>query len=319
MPDSVTRRRTLAALAALGAARALPAAAQPAVPAGITIIVPTTAETLPLFWAQQQGLFAKAGIALNMQPATSGSAAATAVIGGAADIGSSNVLSVMQAHAKGLPLVLLCAAGQYDDKLPNNEIFVPANSPIKTAKDLEGKNVAIASLHDLLALSMKTWMDKEGVDVTKVHFVEIPPSAQVAALQSGRVDSIHVYEPFRGQAERAGFRAIVAPYYTIGKDFVFSGWFANLGWASAHRELALKFAQIMHDASLYTNAHYDELIPVIASYTKMTPEDIKAMRKVRTAPNLTPGELQPLIDVAAKFHELDRPFPASEIIFPGVP
>jgi NitT/TauT family transport system substrate-binding protein len=312
-------RRALFALSLALAALTAAGGAQQLRPTPVTAVVPTTAETLPFYWALQQGLFEKAGLALTVTTATSGSMATATVVGGAAQIGSSNVLSEIQAHAKGLPIVLLAAAGEYDDRLPNNEIFVAAGSPIRVAHDLEGKTVAIASLHDLLALSMHSWLDREGVDVAKIRFVEMPPSSQVAALQQGRVEAIHVYEPFRGQAERAGMRALVAPYYTIGRDFIFSVWFANATWVNANRDAALKFARVMHDATEYTNAHYEELIPMISSYTKMSPDEIRSMRRVRGSPSLRPALIQPVIDAAAKYHEIEKAFPAQEMILTGVP
>lgn len=311
--------RSFFALAALLLATAASGVAQQTQPVPVTAVVPTTAETLPFYWALQQGLFEKAGIAMTVTTASSGSMATAAVVGGAAQIGSSNVLSEIQAYAKGLPIVLVAAAGQFNDSAPNAEVFVAPDSSIRTGRDLEGKTVAVASLHDLLALSMHTWLDAQGADFGKIHFVEMPPSSQVAALQSGRVDAIYVYEPFRGQAEHTGMRTLVAPYRSLGKDFLFSVWFANGSWVSAHRDAALRFSQIMHDATVYTNAHYDELIPLISSYTKMTPDEIRASRRVPATPSLKAAQIQPVIDAAARYHEIDKAFPAQELILPGAP
>src|SRR5580658_7905289 len=105
--------RAVVALAALLAALSVPGVAQQT-PAtlSITAIVGPTAEALPFFWALQQGLFEKAGLSITVVPATSGSIATTAVIADAAHIGGSNVLSEIQAHLKGLPVVLLAGGGK---------------------------------------------------------------------------------------------------------------------------------------------------------------------------------------------------------------
>lgn len=285
----------------------------------LTAVVPTTAETLPFYYAQQQGLFEKAGLSITVTTANSGSAATAAVVGGSAQIGSSNVLSEIQAHAKGIPIVLVAPAGQYNAAAPNAEVFVAANSPIRTAKDLEGKTMAIVSLHDLLSLSTDAWLDQQGVDRSKIRFVEMPPPEQVPALLAGRVDAIYVYEPFRGQAEKAGARFLAAPYNAIGRDFLFSVWFANATWAAEHKDAALAFARVMHDATAYTNPHYDELLPLVSSYTKMSIEQLKAVRVVKAATALRPAQIQPIVDAAAKYHEIAAPFPAQEMILPGAP
>lgn len=313
--------RAAAALGLLVAAAAGTGSAQTAARplTALTAVVPTTAETLPFFYAQQQGWFEKAGLSITVTSATSGSMATAAVVGGAAQIGSSNVLSEIQAHSKGIPIVLLAPAGQYNAAAPNAEIFVAAASPIKTAKDLEGKTMAVASLHDLLALSTYVWLDQQGADRSKIRFVEMPPPEQVPALLAGRVDVIYVYEPFRGQAEHAGARFLVAPYNAVGRDFLFSVWFANGSWATEHKDAALAFARVMHDATLYTNAHYDELLPLVSSYTKMSVDALKATRVVRAATSLRANQIQPIIDAAAKFHEISAPFPAQEMILAGAP
>lgn len=75
----------------------------------------------------------------------------------------------------------------------------------------------------------------------------------------------------------------------------------------------------MHDAAIYTNAHYDELIPFIASFSKMSVDDVRAIRKVYAATSLKAADIQPVIDAAYKYHEIDKVFPAQELILPGVP
>ena len=51
----------------------------------------------------------------------------------------------------------------------------------------------------------------------------------------------------------------------------------------------------------------------------MAPEDVRSMRRVRVATSLRAIDLQPIIDAAARYHEIDRAFSAQELIFPGVP
>ena len=57
---------------------------------------------------------------------------------------------------------------------------------------------------------------------------------------------------------------------------------------------------------------------LIASYTKMTQDDVRSWQG-RVATSLRAVDLQPIIDTAVRYHEIDRAFPAQELIFPGVP
>jgi NitT/TauT family transport system substrate-binding protein len=273
-----------------------------------------------VYYAVQQGWFAQAGLDVTLQQAPSGAAATTAVVGGAAQIGYSNTLALSTAHAKGVPIVLLSPGAQYRTNIPHAVLVVASDATFKTAKDLVGKTVAVAGLHDLLGISTVAWLTKNGVDPASVHFIEIPPATMQAALQAHRVDGAAMYEPFLSAATQSGNAKVFAkPYDAIGLTFLTGAWFAMDSWASTHHEAAVKFAQILDRASTYVNGHYDDLIPLITQVTKLPPETLQHMVKMYTPPKLQAGSIQPVIDTAVAAHEIPSTFHASDFILSGVP
>ncbi|HTV36228.1 MAG TPA: ABC transporter substrate-binding protein [Xanthobacteraceae bacterium] len=182
-----------------------------------TVLAPTVrAQTLPVvrfvnvplqdwlpFWvAQQNGFDKRYGIELRPVPIVGGTQTAEFAAAGDCDIATvAGVLALLAVKQRLIPnkLLLLCPLGASADAQHPFQGVV-ANDKIKTWKDLEGKNVAVLSLHSLFYLSVTTRMKREQVDVSKVNFVTIPLPQQVAALKAGRVDAICVGTDFAARA-----------------------------------------------------------------------------------------------------------------------
>jgi len=296
------------------------ASAQTAPRTAIVLAPIASTDMAEAFYAVQQGMFEKAGLDVTIQQAPSGVAAVTAVLGGAAQIGYTNTLALSTAHGKGIPVVLLSPGALYRTAIPHAVLLVPTDSPLRTAKDLEGHTVAIAGLHDLLGISVVTWIEKNGADPAKVKFVEMPPATMQAALESKRVDAAASYEPFLSAATHSGSAKVFAkPYDAIGPSFLTGAWFALGPWVNEHRAAAIAFARVLDQASQYVNGHYDDLTPLISQFTKLSPETLHNMVKLYTPPGLRPGDIQPVVDAAARAHEIPASFPAADMILQGVP
>jgi len=286
----------------------------------ITVSAVAPTDTLPFYYAIGQGMFERAGLDLTVIPSTSGATSILAVSGGAAQFGYANAISVTQAFLKGLPIAIAAPGGAYDTAAPNAQIAVASDSPLHTAKELEGKTISVTGLHDLLSLGTRAWLDKSGVDATTVKFVEISPASMAAALAQKRIDAAVMYEPFLSAAMATGsVRPIGKPYDAIAPHFMPSVWFGNSAWMTEHRDATMRFAQVLFQAQAYTNAHYAELIPLIADFSKLTPDVLRMTPVVKVFPTLQGAMLQPLLDTGAKYKELSRPVRAQELFFPGVP
>lgn len=317
-------RSSLAARAAL-CTLALALAAMPAAHAQqspITLHVGFTPDddVTPLVWGQKSGLFARAGLDVQFERATSGSAVTAAVASGSYDIGKSSLLSLMNAHVKGLPVVLIAAGVLYSTKTPYTELLVPKDVPVTSGKDLNGKVVASASLKDLAQLAISSWVDKHGGDSKTLQFVEVPMSAASVALEEHRIYAASVTEPFLDAAVASGkARGMGSAYAAISPHFLVSGWFATTDWTSKHPDVAKRFARAFAEAAAYTNGHRAETAPMMAELTGI-PVAVysKLGQRAYIATSLSASDIQPLIDAAAKYGFIPRNFPAAELIDPSV-
>lgn len=316
----LSRRRSLGLLGAAAAAPALalvspgPAAAQ--TPPGITALVTPTTDATPFYYAIHAGLFPRAGLDLSWKPIASGNLTIEGVVAGAGQIALANTLSLAQAHARGIPVELLYGAGFHSPQAPIVWMYVRADSPITRADQLVGSVLGISGLHDLLALAARAWLAQQHVDSTKVQFIELPQSQMLTALQRKRVDAIVTFEPFRSAVVASGTaRAIATPYDAIARSFNVTCWFSYGPWLDAGgRAAAARFVSVMHDASVYANAHLPEMVPIVAAATGIAPENVSHALSVKTALAINPAGVQPVIDAAAKYGELAAAFPAREML-----
>jgi NitT/TauT family transport system substrate-binding protein len=276
-------------------------------------------ETIPFdagseaFYAKDMGFFAKQGLDVTIDPVSNGPAIAAAVASGAVDIGFSNTLSIETAYKKGLPFVFIAAAALYSSAAPTSVLMVPKDSPLKTAKDLNGKTLGVNGLKNIAEYAPSLWIDKNGGDASTVKFVEVSPQEGPAALEAHRLDAAFVAEPQITQA-KATSRVFSKPYDVLGEGWMIAGYFTTRQWAEAHPDLLRKFQAAMRETAIWANANPDKSADILAKYTKLDPALVRASYRAKFGESLSAAAIQPTIDLAAHYKLLES-FPAANLIY----
>jgi NitT/TauT family transport system substrate-binding protein len=236
---------------------------------------------------------------------------------GALDIGVSSVGVVAMAHEHNLPVRFVAPAAVYANKVRTTMLMVPLDSTTRTGADLNGQVVAINGLKDLTQFTTAAWTDKNGGDVRTVKFVEIPFSEMATALQQHRVAAALMTEPFATDA-KAVARVLGNAGAAVADKYLVMGWFASDTWSAENGETIRRFRTAIARAGVWGNAHPDQSAAILARYSKMSLETIRSMARARydTTGTLDPALIQPVIDAAAKYGSIARPFPAAELIAP---
>jgi NitT/TauT family transport system substrate-binding protein len=307
-----------AAAAALALATACVAArAQSTPPPPITLHLSASPDddVGPILYAQKAGLFARNGLEVVLDKSPSGAAAAAAVLAGSYDIAKSSLVNLISAHVKGVPFTLIAPAGMYNDATPFAQLLVLRDSPIKTAKDLNGKLLSVPALHDIGQVADSAWVEAHGGDLTTLHFVEFPMAGASAALDQHRIDATTIVGPAMDAAMATGkFRSLGPSFGAIAPHFLFSGWFTTKDWADKHPDAVKRFARVWAQAAAYVNAHHDEMEPLLATFTAIPIEVLHKMTRGVYGTTLTASDIQPVVDAAAKYQMIDKPFAAQELI-----
>ncbi|HEV8019901.1 MAG TPA: ABC transporter substrate-binding protein [Candidatus Lustribacter sp.] len=267
------------------------------------------------WFASDQGYFAQNGLDVAVDIITNGGAIISGVMGGALDVGVCSIGTLATAHARGLPIVALAPGGVYNGALPTTVLAVAQNSPLRTAKDLTGRTIAIQTLGETASFSISSWIDRNGGDAKSVKFVEIPTSSMADALEKGRVDAAFIAEPFYTQAKPA-IRFFAPAYDGVAKRFLISAWCARQDWIERNPDVARKFVAAMRTAAVWGNQKQNLAASgvILGKYTHIDPETIAKMQRAQFALTLDPAMLQPVIDVSAQFGVIPKPFPAAEVI-----
>jgi NitT/TauT family transport system substrate-binding protein len=269
----------------------------------------------PVLWAQQSGLFRRNGIDLQLEPARSGAAIVAGVIGGAYQIGKSSLAALVIAHTKGLPLVCIAPYGLYNAQAPVIALLVKSDATYRTGADLNGKTVAVSSLNDVYTLAAKAWVDQNGGNSSTLKLLELPVTAVAEAIAQGRVDAGGCAMPELQQALDGGRVKILAPFYNaIAPRFLVQAWFTTADYAKSNPDVVRGFARAARDGAIYANAHHQQTVDVEAKFTNIEPGVIAKMTRFTYGTTLDPRDIQPLIDVSAKYKVIQAPFDARELI-----
>jgi NitT/TauT family transport system substrate-binding protein len=272
-------------------------------------------DCMPVLYAQHAGLFAQAGLDVTLTRANSGAAIAAAVVGGSLDIGDANIASIIAAHTRGVPLVIVAPAAIYDPKTPDAVLLVSNSSPIRTARDLVGKTIGTPALRDLSSLAAAAWLQQNRVDWHGVTFIELPYRAMEVALEAGRVDACVQVKPFITDAVDSGKARVLGQVFSaISNRFLESAWFSSRPFIEAHKDAIAKFQRVMARASAYTNAHPSETVDLLVSWTGIEAQRAASIPRIVTGTTLQARDIQPVIDAAAKYGWIDQSFDAREII-----
>ena len=293
--------------------------AQPAALTVVRVAGVQTDDITPLVYAMRSGMFARAGLDVQSIATNSGAATSAAVASGSYEIGKSSLLSLMNAHLRGVPLIVVAAGVVHDTHNPFAKLVVAAGEPgFTTGKDFNGKTIAVSALNDLSTVSTDAWVEKHGGDIKTVKYVELPVSAMMTAVVEHRVDAAFILYPSLAEAMASGkVRAVSAPYDAIAPFFVLSGWFTTSDYAQKHPDVIRTFVRVMYQAAAYANRHTSETAPMMSEVTKVPMSVYSTMPRVGAATSTNLRDWQPLIDAAAEYGAIPRSFPARDFIWSG--
>jgi NitT/TauT family transport system substrate-binding protein len=229
------------------------------------------------------------------------------------------LLGLIGGHAKGIPLTLVAPASMYDSKAPVAGTLVRSDSPIKAARDLNGKTVSVQSLKGFLQVAFMKWIDEHGGDSSSIKYIELSPSAASAALLAGRTDAATFANPLLA-ATLATKKARVFAWTcdSVGKYYLQAGYFCSLDYVTKNPDVIARFAKSVAEASAYTNTHLAETVDMISKFTSVSPDDITHMTRVTCGTKLDPAQIQPIVDLAVKYQIIPARFDAKEMIDPAL-
>jgi NitT/TauT family transport system substrate-binding protein len=278
----------------------------------IVVATPPNDSSGEVFYAADMGFFAKAGLNVKVMPMNNAGAVAPAVVSGAVTIGGLTVPSVAIAREKGVPITIIAPGSIYSSAAPTSGIIVLKNSPLRKASDLNGKTLATRDLSNMSFYGANVWIDKNGGDSKSVKWIEISDTADIAAMQQGRVDAASVSEPALDDALHGEGRLLGPVYDAIGDKFLIAAFFTTDDYAKAHPDVMRKFADAIVAAGKWANKNQAASAKILEKYAGVPIPP--GYTRVTYAERLRAADAQPVLDMLAHYGVL-KPNPRAADLF----
>jgi NitT/TauT family transport system substrate-binding protein len=241
-----------------------------------------------------KGFFKKHGLDIKLQTSQGGAATVPALVSGKIQVAGSNVVSLLIAASKGLPVEAIApgtsahGAGQKDF----GALMVAKGSPIRDVKQLEGKTVAVNTLNNIAEVVVKASLQKSGVDPDKVKLREVDFPEMAPALGKHDVDAAFLIEPFVTIAKQAGDRVIDYSYVTTEPNLQVGAYAVSRKFAQQSPDAVKRYRAAVGDTATYLMAHQSEFRTFLAERAKTPAKLAKTMELPTFTTKLNTASLQ---------------------------
>jgi NitT/TauT family transport system substrate-binding protein len=204
-----------------------------------------------LAYGVEQGFFEERSLDVELTPSQGGATVVPAVVAGDTDIAGSNLVSVLLAQGKDIP-VKIVAPGTFVREQRSQDfsaILAAGDSDIRSPQDLEGKTLAVNTLKNVAELAAKASLAKQGVDVSKIELAEVDFPDMNGALTQGRVDAAFQIEPFVSLAMKEGHRVIDRPYVGTKPGLQIGCYFTSERYLSENGDVVERFQEGVADTA----------------------------------------------------------------------
>ncbi|MGE0653767.1 MAG: ABC transporter substrate-binding protein, partial [Alphaproteobacteria bacterium] len=203
-------------------------------------------------------------------------------------------LAVLGAYAKGAPVVFM---GQTNSGAASVYWYVPADSPIKTVKDLQGKQLVFSQPGSTTHFAAQYLLRSQKVDAKLVSVGGM--AASRTQVMSGQVDTGWATMPTNFDLLRAGKIRILVQAEEIPEiqHIATSTIAANADWLKANRDVAKRFMRAYWKGVLVNWFSGDRGLTRYAKMWKLELDDVREMwqrSNFRTAMTIPVGGLDDL-------------------------
>jgi NitT/TauT family transport system substrate-binding protein len=286
----------------------------------VTVSVAPFAAYAPLYVAIKEGIFTKHHLKVTPHPVAGGSESVTGLISGSFQFGEPDTVAMLTGASKGLPLRVVGLASQGGATAATDYSCLAVNNPaIKTPKDLEGKTIAVNVLNNIVTLSLKGALAKQGADVSKLKFAEIPVPDEPVALQQHRVDGVSVTEPFCKAMESQGAHSVSATFADTTPNMLTGVWVTTQSYIDQHADVVRNFAAAISEANAFSQTHPDVVRQVVPTFTQIPAAVAKGMKLPTWTAGLNRGSLALIDQLARKFGMYDKQVDTAGLVPSFVP
>lgn len=223
---------------------------------------------LPVFVADEQGIFARHGISIEYQKLGSVDKATTAVRegttelaitppeGAVADFVSGGALRIVASNSERLPMSLV------------------ARPEVRTLEQLRGKRIGTSSLTEGTAIYTQLMLRKAGLSYPEDYSFVLAGvhTTRWTALQDNQIDAAPQPAPWNFLAERGGYN-LLGEVADIMPEIIFAAVIGNADWLIENRETVRKLISALSEAHDFVNDPTNDATTLPIYQRLTTPDD----------------------------------------------
>ena len=221
----------------------------------------------------EKGFFEKQKLQIDLQPTQGGAATIPALVSGDIQVGGSNVVSLLLASSKDLPIRAIAGgtSAQPAGEKDFGALLTAKGKGISKPEELEGKTIAVNTLNNIAEVVVKAALEKEGVDPESLKLSEVPFPEMEPALAKGSVDAAFSIEPFVTQTVEAGGKAIDYSYVETEPEMQVGAYAVTDEFAESDPEAVKAFQAAIKETAEHVAGHEDEFRTFLSENAKMPP------------------------------------------------
>ncbi len=315
MTTSLSRSSVLriAGGAAVAAAIARPAFAQPALRSVAVGLTAKTASDWGIYIADQVGFFASTGLKPDITIIGSSAACAQQLTAGAIDIGEVSTTQLIEAVLGGAPIVAVL------NRTNNAPYAIVGKKGITSIAQLKGKTIIVGGPNDITLVFMNAVLAAYKLTQDDVTYTFAGATGErFAALLSGTVDAAILLPPFSFRAADAGYPVLdnVEKYFP---SLPFDTFSVRSDWGKKNADIVIAYVRSILQALawLYDPANKAKAVAILANATNSSSEDaaktydffVTQVKFYNRTGIMTPAELDTIIEILVKTGQLKPPPP----------
>ncbi len=228
-----------------------------------------------LFLAMQNGMFAKRGLNVTVEPAASPVPIVSSLVAGQADFGFVSTPVLINANREGTPIQCVSPVdGQVSPDRDASALVAAAGRGIDSLDDLSGKTVAVVQLASINLIGAKKLIEDAGA--TGTEFIAMPFPQMPQALADGRVDAAVITSPYVETALAAGAVTLANPSSDLFPTGTIYCYAATAQFLSENPQIGRGFRDAIDESIRYSKDHEDEAKATLVEHLQLTPEQAAA-------------------------------------------
>ncbi|MGH2967522.1 MAG: ABC transporter substrate-binding protein [Solirubrobacteraceae bacterium] len=262
----------------------------------------------------EKGMFSEQKLEIELEPTQGGAATIPALVSGDIQIGGSNVVSLLLAAGKGLPVRAIAGGTSAQGEGEEDFGALLVGKGIERPSDLEGKTVAVNTLDNIAEVVVKAALEKQGVDVSTLKLSEVPFPEMAPAVEKGAVDAAFSIEPFVTQSVGDGAKVLGYSYVETEGDMQVGAYATTTRFAQENEDAIRRFQTAIGETAGYVSAHEDEFRAFLTKSAKIAPALARKIVLPQWTGEVNADSVQNTAALMQKYGIVEQAVPAEKLL-----